>query len=509
MSTISFNGSEYSEQSFVQASEYVMGNTAYNDSTHIRTPAEVARVFGKQYDGDRDVFEVLGYPDEPEIEDYRAKYERNDIAQRIVSMPAQDTWRHPPDIFDSDDDDETAFQNDLEQLTQQTRPWQNIRRADTIAGIGEFGVLFIGVREELDEGEEVDLSSPLEPDSLDSPEDITHYQPLAQDSIEEWDIGKEVGLDPSDPMYNKPVIYHLDFSTLDESEEDITRVHHSRLLHIPAGLRGESDVKADPRLQSIFNRLIDLEKVVGSSAEMFWAGADRKFHFNIDSQNATDIPDSELDTMDDEVQKLVHDMQSHLKTFNTNLEVIEGDDPDPTGIVDSLLKFISGATGIPLRLLVGSERGELASSQDRANWFGQVETRQNTFAEPVIIRPFIDKMIDLGVLSDPQDGTYDVEWKNLFELTELEQAEVHSTRSEVIRNISGVALTPEQTFDYVVDGTKPEFDGPQAPQPFPDDQELMDLMPDSEQPEVPENGQSPDQEEEQDQEMSGNFLQFG
>ena len=41
-----------------------------------------------------------------------------------------------------------------------------------------------------------------------------------------------------------------------------------------------------------------------------------------------------------------------------------GELQDPTGAIDNILKLISAGTGIPLRKLTGSERGELASTQD-------------------------------------------------------------------------------------------------------------------------------------------------
>lgn len=488
MSSVTYNGNEYPEETFSQAARIAINNQSQNlgSGAEIRTPSDIIPQLGKQYGGDRDLYDVLGYPTDPSIETYRARYERGDIAERIIRMPAEDTWRHEPDVTDKDEQDDTAFQTSFEELVQKTSPFQYIRRTDVIAGIGEYGVLLIGTREE---GDDTDLSDPLEPGSLDGPDDIAFYQPFAQDSIDDWNLGKEIGRDPTHERYNKPEIYELDFSTLDESEKDIERVHHTRLIHFPAGPRDESELKATPRLQAILNRLIDLDKVVGSSAEMFWSGADRKFQFDIKSDNAKDIPDTELGKMDDQVQKLVHEMQQHIKTFNTDIEVIGGDDPDPTGIIDSVIKFISGSTGIPGRKLTGSERGELASSQDQANWYGQIQNRQNTFAAPVILRPFIDRMIDLGVLDEPNNGTYDIEWPNLFELTELEETELQTNRSTVIKNIApggDPSMLPtdyEEIFAYVEDGDTIEFDE-ETPQPesLPEGEQLREMMDESENP---------------------------
>lgn len=498
---IEYGGESYDEETFAKAARKVVGEN-FASNPEIRTQSEILPYIGKQYNGERDIYDVLGYTKNPQIEDYRARYERGDIAERIVRLPAEDTWRHEPEISDKDEEEETAFQESVKQFVEQTSPYQYIRRTDVLSGIGQFGVLLIGAKEE---GEETSLADPLEPGSLSGPEDIAFYQPFAQDSIETWDLGKEVDREPTDEMYNSPVNYNIDFSTLDEAESDLHDVHHTRLIHFPAGPRDESELKADPRLQTILNRLEDLDKVVGASAEMFWSGADRKFQFDISSDNATDISDAQLSKMDNEVQKLVHEMQQHVKTFNTDIEVIGGETPDPTGVVDSILKFIAGATGIPTRKLTGSERGELASSQDQANWYGQIENRQNTFAEPVILRPFIDRMIDLGVIEEPNGGTYEIEWPNLFELTELEETNIEESRSMVVKNISpggDPSMLPtdyEEIFDYVENGDTIEFDEEMPePEPLPEGEQLREMMDegdmtdDSEQPDESDDEQSED-----------------
>lgn len=500
--TVNFNGREFSEDAFSQAASFAINST----ETKVRTPQEIQNILGVHYQGDRDLYEVLGYPKNPGFDEYKGIYDRGDVGARIIKLPAEDTWKYPPVLSDSDQESDTdsdsesqsAFERDVKSLEQKTHCWQYIKRTDKLAGIGNYALLFIGVKEE----GEADLSEELSPGSLNGPDDISYFQPFAQDSVEEWELGKDLDLTPNDEMYNKPVVYKIDFSNREESEQDLHRVHHSRLLHVPAGPRDESELKASPRLEPVLNRLIDLQKVVGASAEMFWSGASRIFQFDIDSEDAMDIPEDQMSQMDEEAQQLVHEMRQHIKTFDTDIEVIDGDDPDPTGVVDSILKFIAGATGIPQRILVGTERGDLASSQDKANWFGQVEMRQNNFVESAILRPFIGMMVDLGVLSDPKEEIYDVEWPNLFELTELEQAEVQKVRSEIWKNLatSGISTLPtefEQIFENVQDGTLPEFEEVEQRAELPNPESLMEMVQDNGNPPPSDDGIEEQEEQEE------------
>jgi hypothetical protein len=53
----------------------------------------------------------------------------------------------------------------------------------------------------------------------------------------------------------------------------------------------------------------------------------------------------------------------------------------------------------------------LASGQDRDNWFDLVDTRREEEAEPVIVRPFVDYMISLGILSPAKEKKgYSIQW---------------------------------------------------------------------------------------------------
>lgn len=424
------NGNSYDTET-AETGLALMANAAPGAGPQTRQ--DLLRHAGVQYDGDRDVWEVLGYEDDIEAEDYRQKYERLDIARRVIELPADDTWRKRPDIYDTDGDSD--FQDDINTLDQEQQLFHYLRRFDIACGIGEYGLLLIG----LEDGQPLD--EPPNESALNGPEDVAYFTPFAQDHVEDWVLGKDDGLEPTDERYNMPVKYQVDFGAFLEDEdtegesEDLQWVHWKRIVHAAEG-KVETDLRGTPRLKPIYNRLTDYEKVVGSSAEMFWTGAAPRFHFNTETEPGTMVPDDELENMDDEVQKFIHDMQSYIKTFNTDVEVIGGEEVDPSGVLDHLISAIAGQSGIPQRILTGSEQAELASSQDRANWFDRVRTRQHRFGEPEILRKTLNRLVNLGPISSPIDNTYDVDWSTLFELNEMEEAEAMQNRSSVALNMA-------------------------------------------------------------------------
>src|SRR5688572_27002135 len=52
-----------------------------------------ARRLGTTYDGARDVYETLGWKRHLTYNDFRNKYDRQDVAGRIVDLPVDATWR--------------------------------------------------------------------------------------------------------------------------------------------------------------------------------------------------------------------------------------------------------------------------------------------------------------------------------------------------------------------------------------------------------------------------------
>jgi hypothetical protein len=117
-------------------------------------------------------------------------------------------------------------------------------------------------------------------------------------------------------------------------------------------------------------------------------------------------------------------------------------------VVDAELKLISAGTHIPLRILTGSERGELASTSDDDNWVAYINERRMKFAEPVMVREIVDRLSTVGVITTPPQD-YAVEWPKLTHQSKREQAEIATAKTNaLVTYVSGGAniLLPEDWF---------------------------------------------------------------
>ena len=431
----------------VPAERALLGHALTSGDSDLMRRYAVARYAGLQYGGDRDLYDVLGYDRDPDPKDYYAKYLRNDIARTVVQAPASTAWRVRPNVVDdanegTEDEDTTAFEQAVEFLFDEFQLLHYLERWDVATGLGEYGVLFLGLREDGDDLP--DLSDPVggddpndassvdlgevDPDGRgeDAQGGFAYLSVFTQAHVEDIDVVQE----PAHPRYGLPHRYQLEFETGDSSRTEW--VHHSRVLHAAEDLL-ENEVFGTPRMKPVYNRIMDLEKVVGGSAEMFWRGARRELHLNYTGDGSP----QDKEDLQEQAEEYTHNLRNVLRTSNVEAEDLGGEDVDPSGLVEQLLKLIAGETGIPVRILTGSERGELASTQDRATWLGRVGERQEQFCAPMLLRPLLDRLLDLGVLPEPQGGTYSVEWPDLFELNELEQAELRKTNAQALKEATG------------------------------------------------------------------------
>jgi len=392
----------------------------------------LANDLGYAFGGARDYYKVLGYERDISIAQYMARYRRQDIAGRIVDLPAIDTWRNPPKISEADKTD-TAFVRDWEELTKRVHTWAYLSRADRLSGIGRYGVLFIGVRGNKD------LSQPLKADELAGPDSIIYLRAASENKakINAFDTNK------ASPRYGHPETYMIEVS-----EGNSAPIHWTRVIHL-ADDKVDSEVFGRPRLERVYNRLDDLVKLVGGSAEASWLQVNKGLLLS--TQDGYDWPAEDSDEAEAflrEVEEYAHGMRRVMKLAGTQATHLGGEAIDPSAPFGVEIALIAAAADMPQRVLIGSARGELsAASEDAKAWYGQVSWRQTNYAEPAILRPFIDRLVWMGALSQPAGGrgAYDIgevgasgvrSWPSLFEMSELDQAEISSKKASAARALA-------------------------------------------------------------------------
>ncbi len=368
------------------------------------------------------------YPTSISKEDYKRMYDREGIAARVVGIYPDECWAMPPEVFETEEANKTPFESEWDTLEKERSVFCYLQRIDIISGIGDYGLLLLG----LSDGKE--LSEPIE--GIDektgkkvgnSKHKLLYLKPLDETVIEI----KAKELTTSSPRYGLPTMYTVQFQEggLSIGSSISTKmVHWTRVLHIADG-RLSSDVYGTPRMKAVYNRLLDVRKIVSGSGEMFWRGGYPGTFFGLDPE-ITDQWDSDAEeSFEEQIKLYAEGMQRYI--VGSGIKEVKPMAPqiaDPGPHVEVQVDYITITLGIPKRIFSGSERGELASTTDQATWNKRVSKRQEGYLSPMLIRSFIDRMIIFGVLSEVKE--YKIKWADLDTPSDKDKAEVAKSKTE-------------------------------------------------------------------------------
>lgn len=434
-------------------------------------------------------------------------------ARVVELMPKECWATNPSVYEDENTEVETEFEQLLEQSLLTLRGdyswykdedggclWEALYRADVLSGIGQFGVILLG----FDDGK--DLSEPLtfvhkfDPTKADQDEDdvLTNAGPEEEDvppvddaaDMAEQDQEEETApqvkkakitfkpkrkllylrcfdedlieildreRDPTSPRYGQPLHYNLTFNDWNNREkqntglgDDMTtrRVHWTRIIHVPCENVGSSELLGAPRMRAVWNRLYDLIKLYSGSAEMYWRGAFPGISLETHPQLGGDV---NVDTaaLRSSMEKYMNGLQRYFSLMGMTAKTLSPQVVDPTPQIKTQLEAICVYLECPMRIFMGSERGELASSQDDSTWTDRVGRRQNRHVTPRIVVPFIDRLIAVGVLPPPKE--FYVVWDDLKVVSEAEKAAVGLQLTQALTAfISGNGETAMTMKDFFV-----------------------------------------------------------
>lgn len=376
----------------------------------------------------RDIYAECGYPSDPvDITLYHELYDREAVATRVVQVMPRESWQVTPVVYEDEDGQvttefERAFAEMVRNLSgpdnhhideEGSRLWGVAREADIVSGIGHYGVIVLGL------DDTADMEQPARPDPerrivwmLALPENMATVQ--------------EIDGDITSPRFGQPVYYSVTYQDprsttasplYGPSSMISTRVHWSRVVHV-----SEGGVFGTPRMRPVLNRLLDLRKLYGGSAEMYWRGAFPGISFETDP-SLGGYPTFDVNAMRDSVEAYMNGLQRYFALNGFTAKSLAPQVVDPTPQINVQIEAICIEIGVPVRIFKGSERGELASTQDDAAWNDRLKERQNNFTTPRVIVPLINRMINLGVLPAPKKG-YHVWWPDLTSQTDEQKSTV-------------------------------------------------------------------------------------
>lgn len=185
-------------------------------------------------------------------------------------------------------------------------------------------------------------------------------------------------------------------------------------------------------MKKVFDYLLDLSKVAGGSAEMFWKGG----FPGLSLETYPELLQNSNVEMDPEktkrqIENYMNGLQRYIATIGMTAKSLDVQIADPTPHLEVQLKLIATSLGIPWRVFVGSEAAQLASETDIRTWNRRVNHRRERYLSPYVILPTLRRLIDLGILPRPKKGPY-VSWPDLNTPSDKDQAVVAEGMSKAM-----------------------------------------------------------------------------
>ena len=341
----------------------------------------------KFMDPRRSINDECGFPDTGSIDvndHYKQLYQREGVATRVVEIMPDECWSMSPELKeDSNLEEDTPFEAAFKDMSRGLRGrswyvggegspfWELLRRADILSGIGLFGVIFLGIDDGLEPQEPVES---VDSESGTAKEAKLLYGRAFDQSLVEVTTTEQ---DKENRRYGQPTMYTLtlnDPSSLSVTTSGTTntiKVHWTRVVHIADNL-GSNDLYGDPRMRPVLNNLLSLRKLYAGSAEMYWRGAFPGLSFESHPSLGGDVKFDPA-KLKDAAENYMNTLQRYIQTTGFNVKSLAPQVVAPTEQIDVQLDVICIKITVPKRIFVGSERGELASSQDTKSWNGEAD----------------------------------------------------------------------------------------------------------------------------------------
>lgn len=390
--------------------------------------------------------------------------------------------------------------------------WDYLLRADILSGIGRYGVILLGINDGLSLDQPLAEFKGLDSGSAPGTEGLYGTQPLRGDSMGYDGYTQKMLEEEGAPSFSVPGKNNTDASAKDGYEEPVgqdadgrkliymkvfdetcaqitvyerdannprfgmpqmylvtfndprngaqggaglpvasAHVHWSRIIHV-ADNAGGNDVLGYPRMKQVYNRLWDAFKTYGASGEGFWQMAFAMLSLETNPALGADFK-VDVDGIREQLQKLRSGLQRHLVTAGMTAKTLPPALSDPTPYINIFIEAICIFMGCPVRVFKGSERGELASTQDDSSWNDRLAHRQKFYITPKIIVSFIDRLIVCKVLPEPEG--YSVVWPDLESLSDKDKAAIALQVTQALAAyISGQVENLMTPLDYMVNVLK-------------------------------------------------------
>ncbi len=232
--------------------------------------------------------------------------------------------------------------------------------------------------------------------------------------------------------YGDIIAYNI-ISVIDGKEE-ITRIPASRFLHITnMGIDGSALGLSifDP----VYDKLLIKKNTDYALGETVWKNASMLDHLELPEEAKP-----EHFTWATENFKDINVKSEFVTPFGFKIHRLDSNkNLRPREYVDYLLNTIGSGLRMGRTVLIGAQAGSLAGSEfNMKDYHGVISNEQTEFVEPIIYRPFFNRMLAENITKEK--GNYTLNWNPLFEMDAKDVAEIENKNATTAQAIAKTLL---------------------------------------------------------------------
>lgn len=387
------------------------------------------------------------YPEKVTFRNYYNMYSRNNVAARVIETFPDYTWNVMPTVTDKNGP-KSRFSKSVTALLNMQIPWQDglkqslftsLKQLDVLGGIGGESLLVFGFAD----GGRLDRPVKKTTNCRISWVKVLHNGQFEVHKREE---------NEDSPNYGDAVLYKtLAFNNPQESNfanhiAPGKLIHASRCVHFKESVGLPYGVS---RIQKCYNQLLDIVKLSGASAEVYWLGAFSGLAVETDP-NAT-LGEESREAMKEEVKKYFDGLARSLMFEGAKAKLLYPAIVSPKEHFELQITMISIATSVPRRFLTGAEAAKLASQQDTINWMERVMNRRDNFIGPKVVISAVQRCIDAGVLAEPKGDELNVSWPRTQSIALNERAVAARNMTEGVAKYLSSGMSEVMPFrEYLI-----------------------------------------------------------
>lgn len=382
---------------------------------------------------------------------------RNGIARAGIEKTVGKTWQDFPFLLEKERDgsegkrtEETKVEKEIRQRFDDLRLWQHLAEADRRSLVGNYAGVILRFADNKRFQEPVDTVS----GGLDG---LVELIPAweGQLKVAEWDT------DETSETYGQPKMFAFNEAEVGQTAGTNTNKTRSFELHPDRVMIWSKDgtVHGTSLLEPGYNDLIDLEKIKGGGGEGFWKNAKSAPVLQVDKDTklsemakALGVSPTELgDKIDEQVGDWQKGFDQLLMLQGMEAKTLGITLPSPEHFWAAPLQSFAASIGIPLKILIGSQTGERASTEDAQEWSQTIMSRRNSQTVPNIMA-LVRRLEGFSILPEGKDWFLD--WTDLTEASmseKMDRATKMATVNQTMKDGGEIVFTPEEiraTVDY-------------------------------------------------------------